>query len=1109
LKPDIAEWLKAQQLEQFLPVFQEAQVDFETLQVLTEADLKELGLPFGPRKRILSALAERKASAANVAVAVEPAPDASERRQLTAMFCDLVGFTDLATTLDPEVLQKVIQIYEEACVECVNHFGGFVFQRLGDGIVAFFGFPQAHEDEAERAIRAGLLIIERMERLEAPEVKRLQVRIGLANGLVVVSWKDNSAVGETMNMAARLQGVAEPGSIVISDQVRRLASGAFQYVDLGYRTLKGIPQPARLFQVAGIRSVATRFEAATGERLTPLVGRTEEIQFLLERWSAARAGVGQVVMISGEPGIGKSRVLSTLLRRLDQTETTPLLYQCAPFHVNSAFYPLISSLERMLELERDEPAASKLNKLEAMVVRRYGRPSEDVHYLAAILSIPPAERAPQPQLGPKRLKEETVRALVDLAEATARAQPVLMLFEDIHWADPTTLEVLDMLIQRIESIPLLLVLSFRPEFEARWKTGDHIGAITLGRLSPEQSISLVDRIADGKALPRDLLEQIVARTDGVPLFVEELTKSILESGALRLEGDRYLYVESSKHVAIPSTLRDLLVARLDRHKGVKQVAQIGAAIGREFTYELVSAVAPMPKNALDDALEQLADAGLAYQEGVIPEATFTFKHALVQDAAYDSLLKSARRTLHGTIARALEERFPGFKETKPELLAHHYTEAGQPASAVPAWRKAGQLAMQRFALREADAHLRKGLSLIEHLPPGPERDAQELELRRLLGPAVVARYGWAAPEVTGILEPALALAKTIGCRKSYLPVLHGLWVHHLTSAHLERSRELAEELLSTAAQSKDEDLEICGHRAAMTSHFWIGNLVEARRHGDVIRALYHPEKHWHIANQTNSDPLTGDGIYRCQYLWMLGYPDQARDISLENHRHARTRNHPFDLAFALTLGSQVFEFRGEPEELWKYALDGEKVGREHGLPVMSDVLAEISKGLSCLTAGHLSDAVAFLEEGVARLRQTSQLIWAPYLRARWGEAVGLNGDLARGIALIDESLVQVAAQNERPHFAEILRLKAKLLSRQQLAPEAESLLLSAIEFARKQQSKSWELRAAIDLARLWVARSERACAFDLLAPVYEWFTEGHSTRDLREAKAFLKDLRTA
>jgi class 3 adenylate cyclase/tetratricopeptide (TPR) repeat protein len=1100
----ISDWLREIGLEQYAELFVRNDVDLPTLKVLTDDDLKELGLPFGPRKRVLAALRAGNAS--------EPAQQAAstpegERRQLTVLFCDLVGSTELTLRVDPELLETIIGNYEDACAACIDHYDGYVYRLLGDGVLAFFGFPLAHEGEAARAIRAGLEIVEAISRLEVPEIGRLKVRIGIATGIVVVAAGKRNVVGETMNLAARLQGVAAPGGIVVSERVYRLAGREFNYEDLGELDLKGIAVPTRAYGVLGVSTATSRFDATVREKVSLLVGRAEEMKTLLDRWqSVGDSGTGEAVLLSGEPGMGKSRIASALLERLGSEGVQSLRFQCSPFYINSAFYPIIANFERSLSFGRDEAPGSRLDKLEALIVNHYGMPAGDVRFLAAMLSLPHEERYGPLTMAPRLVKEETIRVLVDSVKAAAQAGPCLLLYEDVHWADPTSLEALSVLIDRLDTIPALVVLTHRPEFKPPWQKYACVTTVDLARLSSTQSRKLVSNLTGGKALPAELVDQIVTKTDGVPLFIEELTKTILESGDLIERGDRYLYAGESVRVSIPETLRDSLMARLDRVADVKRIAQVGAVIGREFGYDLVAEIVKIGEAALSDALSRLVASELASCRGAIPQAVYTFKHALVQDTAYDSLLKSQRMALHGMIAQALEKRWPESRDTRPELLANHYTAAGMLEAAVPYWRRAGELAMQRFALREAITHLGNGMSLIKELPPGSKRDLMELELRTVLGPAVVAQHGWAQSEVSRILEPAWSLTESLDHRPSYVPVLHSLWVHYLCVDRLALSLKSAEKLLAAGTAAGDDSLEIVGYRTAVGSHYWLGDIVAARREGDALQAMYDPRRHWHIAQLTNTDPLTGDGIYRGQYLWMLGYPDQARAASDEKDAHARRRNHPFDLAFALTLGAQVFDYLGEPEELLRRTEEAESIGRAHGVALLGEIMAEISRGIVSLRAGRAADSVVQLDKAIGRLEATGHRIWIRYLRGLQGEGLALTGDLDAARALIDGSVLATENGEERVHYAELLRLKGWALMLQGRPDEAEAALRASIDVARAQKAKSWELRSTTTLARLLAERQDRVSAREILSDVYGWFTEGFGTKDLKEAKARLDAL---
>ncbi len=1070
----ISEWLEANGLERFAPVFEQHEIDLATLIVLTDDDLKEIGLPFGPRKRILNLLSEARKPERSASATAAVGEPVGERRQLTALFCDMVGFTELAQKLDPEALQVVVRAYEEICTDCVVRYEGYVFTLLGDGVLAFFGFPLAHEGEAERAIRAGLDIVEAMAGFDFPGAGRLQVRIGIATGMVVVASGDGHAVGETMNFASRLQSAAQPGTVVVSETSRRLAGGQFEYEDLGEVALKGISGLIRLYRVLGVSKAESRFEAAADRGVASIVGREEEIALLLELWRRVReTNSGRAVLVSGDPGIGKSRIISALRERVENQSSRTFLFQCSPFYVNSAFYPIRSWFERTLGLGRDDDPGSRLAKLEAFLLERLGLPKDDLPFIAALLSIPFEERYGAITIAPKLAKESTMRVLVDIVRAEARVQPILMLFEDVHWADPTTLDWLGRLVDRLTGAAALLVLTARPEFAPPWKERGDVVAIDLGKLTPAHSGSLIDEILGGKALPPGLADQIIARAGGVPLFVQELTKTILESGDLIVEGDRYAYKGSSANVTIPETLRDSLMARLDRVPESKEIAQVGSVIGREFSYEVIAGLELMSLDKLDRPLRLLTASGLATSHGEIPDAVYTFSHALVQDAAYDSLLKSRRKQLHGDVARLLEERWRETRETAPELLAHHYTAAEHHHLAAPLWLRAGQIAVQRFALPEAISHLRAGMSATSNLPPSRDRDQLELSLRTALGPALSAHRGWGHEGVSQTLEPAWRLAQPLEQKAAYLPILNTLAVHYMCVDRLAEFVRWAERMLKSGADIGDDNLEIVGHRAMSANLYWLGDFVGARRSGDLVHSLYDAERHWRVALATNLDPFTGEGIYRSQFLWMMGYPDQALAASQAMEANARRRGHPFDLAFALTLGAQLFDFLCDPEALLRRSEEAERIGHERGIPLFGEIMAEISRGVAWLRGGRVSDSIAQLDESIARLTLTGHRIWIWYLRALQAEGLAQTGDLDRAWTLIEESVARIEAGEERAHYAETLRLKGWILMLHGKPEDAEAGLRKAIEVARRQHARSWELRASLTLARL-LARPREA-----------------------------------
>ena len=729
---DIAAWLRELGLERYEQAFRDNDIAPAVLPELTDQDLKDLGVSLGHRRLLLKAIQ----ALANEQAGDSPTEDiphgsphlaaypGAERRQLTVLFVDLVGSTELSARLDPEDMGSVIRAYQECCAQVIGRWGGHIAKYMGDGVLAYFGWPKAHEDQAERAVRAGLEVVNGVATLETSTGTALAARAGIATGLVMVgeligegAAQEQAVVGETPNLAARLQAHAKPGSVVISQATRRLIGGLFELTDLGRRRLKGFAEPLSAWRVEGEGRAEGRFEALHGERLTPLVGREHELGILMERWAWARDGDGQVVLLSGEPGIGKSRVIRTLHERLRDELYTPLSHYCSPHHTNSALHPVIGLLERAARLDRAAPPEVQLAKLEAVLARSSDGPDEVVPLLAALLGVPTGERYPALTMTPEVQKRRTLLALLDQLEGLAARQPILALCEDAHWIDPSTLELLGLVIERIPQLRVLALITFRPEFQPPWTGYAHVTTLTMSRLGRRQGADLVARVSGGKPLPPEIVEQIVARTDGVPLFVEELTKTVLESGLLADAGDHYELTGPLPPLAIPTTLHDSLMARLDRLGPVKEVAQIGAVIGREFSYELLAAVAPMSANRLNDALEQLVNSELVFGRGTPPDAIYTFKHALVQDAAYQSLLKSKRQQLHARIVQVLEQRFPDVMDTKPELLAHHCVEGRLIEKAVAYWYRAGQQAIARSTLAEAAAHLAKGLEMLR-VPAG-------------------------------------------------------------------------------------------------------------------------------------------------------------------------------------------------------------------------------------------------------------------------------------------------------------------------------------------------------------------------------------------------------
>ena len=1041
-------------------------------------------------------------------------PDA-ERRQLTVMFCDLVGSTALSARLDPEDLRAVIGAYHRCCTKVIGRGGGFVAKYMGDGVLAYFGYPRADEHDAERAVRAALKLVEKVAGLDTVAAAPLQVRIGIATGLVVVgdligqgASQEQAVVGETPNLAARLQALAEPGTVMIAPSTRRLTGGLFEYADLGAVELKGLGAPVMASRVVRGSAAESRFEALHGRELTPLVGRDEELALLTRRWQQAKAGEGRVVVLVGEPGIGKSRLAQAMLAEPAGEPYTSLRYFCSPHHQASALHPFITQLEHAAGLSRDDMAEARLAKLEALLARSNAG-AEELGFIAERLSIPTGDEYRLPDLTPQRRKERTFEALLGQLTRLAARQPVLMLFEDAHWIDPTSLELLTLTVARASTLPLLLLVTARPEFTPPWPADAHVTTLPLARLGRREGMTLVARSAGGKALPAEILEQILARTDGVPLFLEELTKTIIESGLLREEDGHYALDGALPPLAIPTTLHDSLMARLDRLAPVREVAQIGAAIGREFSYRLLSAVAQQPDDRLTEALDRLVGAELVFGRGEVPEAVYTFKHALVQEAAYASLLRERRRQLHARIAEALEGEFPEVAETQPELVAHHYATAGLAAPAIDYYRRAAERAMAASANADAIAHLTKGLELIDSLPEPSERIAREIDLRLALGAPLTAVRGYGSAEAQAAYTRAKALCAGAGETPELFRSLVGLWFDHLYPPDMETASELSRELFSLAAKLGSDEFRLLAELVACATCFWSGRYTSALSHGAQARVLYDPERHRGAAKIWMADPAMAALTLKSQALWYLGYPERASERGLAALSMDQTEAHPFSLCWALWCEAWLRIERREPELTAARTKAHLAVAREQGFAwhCTAGSMFEIWHN-SWVTGQCGDDCIEDYKSALAELRRMG-FGWALGMwHALFAECLEKRGNTDEALTAIEAAVVHFERTGDATWEPEVHRLIGDLLLRRNpSAPDrAEVSYRRAIERARSQEAKSWELRAATSLARLWRDQGKLAEARELLGPVYGWFTEGFDTLDLKDAKALLDEL---
>jgi class 3 adenylate cyclase/predicted ATPase len=1062
-----------------------------------------------------------------------PQPLAAERRQLTVMFCDLVGSTALSARLDPEELREVIRHYQQSSATVIERFGGHIAQYLGDGLLVYFGYPTAHEDDAQRAVRAGLEIISSMRvKVPSPLVGEgqgegavgsphsLQVRIGIHTGLVVIGEIGSSekreilALGETPNIAARIQGQANPDEMVISSATYRLVEGLFEAEDRGQPELKGVTTPLTLYRILKDSVAHSRFETAIQKGLTPLVGREEELALLRRRWEQAKEGEGQVVLLSGEAGIGKSRLVQEVKDRVSAEGATRIEFRCSPYHQNSAFYSILDHLQRLLQFAPDDNSQTKLTKLQQALTQYHFPQTETLTLLAALLSLPQPDGLPPLTLSPQKQKEKTQEALVAWMVEEAAQQAVYLVWEDLHWIDPSSLEVLTLVLQQVPTSRALVVLTYRPDFTPPWRARTHSTQLTLSRLGRQHVTALVNQVMATVVLSAEVVQQIVSRTDGVPLFVEELTKSVAESLGTTSQSPRQL--------AIPTTLHDSLMARLDRLGTAKAVAQLGATLGREFSYELLQAVSPVDATALQHFLQQLVDAELLYQRGLPPQATYVFKHALIQDTAYQSLLKSTRQQYHSQIAQVLEARFPETVETQPELLSHHYTEANLSPQAIPYWQKAGQRASQRSAYVEAVSHFTKGLELLKTLPDTPERAQQELLLQTALGPALMVTKSLAAPEVEQAYTRARELCQQVGETPQLLPVLFGLCRFYGNRAEFQTMSELGEQFLRLAQRVEPTHL-VGAHYMLGVSLYWPGEFASTRTHLEQGIALYNRRRHHSLAFIYGIDPGVSCLSYLSWTLWDLGYPDQARGRVQEVLALAQELSHPFSLAQARQSATIVHQLCREGHTTQEQAEAMITLARDRGFPYW-EAFGTIYRGWALAEQGQAEEGIAQICQGLATNQAMRIEVHRTYLLGLLAEAYGKIGQPKEGLTVLAEALKQVHKTGERRWEAELYRLKGELglqsgvqgpksenPSPQHLTPstqaEAEACFLKAIEVAGKQQAKSPELRASTSLARLWQQQGKQKEAHQMLAEIYNWFTEGFDTKDLQEAKALIEELR--
>jgi DNA-binding winged helix-turn-helix (wHTH) protein len=1036
-----------------------------------------------------------------------------ERRQLTIAYCELICPSDSA--LDVEDLADVIATYRRIVTDTARRCNGSIGEQMGNVVVAHFGHPAAHEDDAEQAVQAGLGLRAPVKELAAEVSWALSFRVGIATGLVVVNDtvdvrepQEGGIVGEAPTVAGRLLGLAKPDTVVIDAATRRLIGDLFSCRDLGPVAPVNMAVSTQAYQVLGPSAINNRFEALRGAKPAPLVGRDEELEILRRRWAQARSGEGRVVLVVGEPGIGKSRLTRALLEQLQAKPHTPLQYDCSPYHQDSALHPIISQLLRVTGIEHDDAPDQKLGKLKAVLGPITNNHNETVALLAPLLSIPLGPEYAPLDLSPPRRKELTLMALLGQLTALADNQPVLMIVEDAHWIDPTSLEFLSLAIERIGSLSVLLVMTARPGFAAPWPSYTYVSTLTLNRLSRHEGEALILSITGGKALPPEVLNQIIAHTDGVPLFVEELTKTVLESGLLEDAEERYILSGPLPARAIPSTLHGSLLARLDRLVAVKDVAQTAATIGREFSYALIAAVAGLPERDLRAALAQLVAAELVFERGKPPDARYLFKHALVRDAAYATMLKSRLRHLHARIAEAIERLRPEATKSEPELLAWHCTRAGQAGPAVGYWRRAGEQSVARYANHEAIGHFERALEQIGLLAPGEERDRLEADVRLAQAVPLVAVHGYGAQEVEFCASRAKELGDSRPGWAGHFAVHRLVWNSHMLRHPMPRTIALARDLLSFAERNGDPAQTAVACRALGFSLLFAGELVEAD--AVLARGAMH-------ADGVNAADFTAYGenpsiLCRLGGGWvrsLMGCPDTALCMIGEGLARARASGNPHPVSWALGILAVAHKLRCDAASTQRAAVEAVEVAGQHGLPQWLG-FAELWLGWALGQLGQRAEGLALLQVAQRRLRDTGAILFTVMSHSVLAEA----GLLASRPQTALEHLAK--AQEHAEHYgeafmlAEVHRLHAKALCALNApASEREGRLRTALDIAQRRGAKVWELRAAIDLARLWRDQDRVTHAHDLLAPVHASFTEGSDLPDLTEARLLLDELDTA
>lgn len=1112
----VRQWLGELELDQYCKTFEENDLDLDLITDLSDDDLKEIGVvSMGHRKKLLRAIEALDGPPQTAAAAASQdngkrleksaTPSHAERRQLTVMFTDLVGSTALSQRMDPEDLRDIMGRYQDAVGKVVDDYGGVVAKFLGDGALAYFGWPQAHEDQTERALRAGLASIEAIQEILLDEGQALQARAGIATGQVVIgdligetASESDAVIGDTPNLASRIQELAEPGQLVIDTTTHRLVGNAFDLHDLGKLPLKGFSEPQSVWRVEGGGAAPSRFDETGNAAVTNFVGRRSELGLLRETWEQAKDGEGQLLLLSGEAGIGKSRLIQAFLEQMGQQRHVRLRYQCSSFHTNSTLFPVIQQLRRALGFNESGDADDQLDKLDQLLrLEQAGGGNETKALFSSLLSLPHEHHYGSLQLAPQQRKERILQALNEQMLALSSSAPVLFFLEDAHWIDPTTLELLQMSIPMIAAAPVLMIITHRPEWRPPpWtEVYGNVVSLSLGRL-PRSLVRQMVRTIASNSNDEELVQRIAARTDGIPLYVEEITKAALES----------TYPSEAVHLDVPESLQTSLLARLDRLGDAKVLAQIGAVIGREFSYELLACVTNMATDDLNHALSRIVKSGLLFQKGTPPDSIYTFKHALVQDAAYGSLLRSRRRELHSEIAEALETIFPERSASEPELLAHHYTEGGLIESAIKRWHEAGKQARERSANKEAMAHFGKALELLAPMEETPAKARQELALRAGLGVPLSATKGAGDPGNYENYERARLLSLQFDDAPEFYQVHWGSWRANLAIGNLAEARNLADQLLKFAKGNQDTSLLLEAHHAKWTTLSRIHEPLECWKQAEQGIALYEVEKHHgHVYTITDHDAGVCCRCFGSLSLWQLGYPERGLALVRDGSALAKKLAHPTSMVHSLSHSTWFYQLCKNHDTVIEHADAVEAYATERGY-AQYVATGKILKGWSLAQLGHGDEGLRLIKQGLASGQAKGTGQSNAYFLHLLADAYLQLGQARDGLDCIGDALSEIEQAGTSAFEPEMRRINGELLRLEGDDNGAEENFRAAMTSAESQSARMLQLRAAGGLARLCCDQGRLSDAREYLAPVYDWFTEGFDTPDLRDARSLLDSL---